>query len=88
MAAGVEPWHVIELLILGLAGVLMWNGRQLVRRVDALERDRQTVAQASLDRAEIKSELRDIKDDMKAQNSRIFERLDTIVDRLTFGNNR
>lgn len=88
MAAGVELWRVIEILALGLVGLVMWVGRQQMRRIDALERDRQTVAQAAVDRAEIKTELREIRDDMKSQTSRIFERLDTIVDRLTFGNNR
>ena len=61
---GLEPWHAIEVLALGLVGILMWTGRQLVRRVDALERERLTIEQAARDRDEIKSDLREIRDDM------------------------
>lgn len=80
--------RVLELAILGLISVVFWVGKQQMRRIDKLEQERQTIASAALDRAEIKSELKEIKDEMTRNNSRVFERLDTIMDRITFGNGR
>lgn len=86
MAADV--WRIIEVLLLGLWGILMWIGRQQIRRVDKLEQRSQTVEQSKLDRAEVKSELFAIREALERHNARTTERLDSIMDRLTFGNGR
>jgi hypothetical protein len=63
----------------GVLGMLGWN---TLARVRKLEIDRQTTSQAASERAELKQDIRALSDRMDNQHSRIFERLDTIVDGL------
>lgn len=88
-----DPWHVVELLVLAIAtlatGVLGFMSailRDTVadhgKRIGAIESNMYTRADAERGRAELKSDIRDLREEMNKQHERIFERLDTIVDRL------
>lgn len=88
-----EPWRVVEVLVAVIAtlatGVLGFMSailRDTVadhgKRIGLLESSIYTRADAERARSETKHDIAELRAEMNKQHERIFERLDTIVDRL------
>lgn len=81
-----DPWHIVELLVLGIVGLVSAVLRETVsdhgKRIGDLEATRYTRQDAAAGREELKHEIASLREQMDTQHSRIFDRLDMIVDRL------
>ena len=77
-----EFWHVVELLGLGLLGVLSWIAKQQVRRLDLLETrvNEQMVLKKDLD--EVKQTVINVDNKMTAQHNAVTSRLDQLLLRM------
>jgi hypothetical protein len=85
-----DPWRIVELLVLGIVGLVSAVMRSTLddhsKRIGQIESTIYTRAEADRGRAELKSELKSdiaaLRAEITEQHNRIFDRLDTIVDRL------
>ena len=74
--------RIIDYALGGLVSIVGWLGGTTLARVRRLELDRQTTTQAATERSELKQDIRALSDRMDNQHARLFERLDSIADRL------
>lgn len=74
-----EPWHIVELLVLGLISVVAWIIRGHHARLRDLERSRQTNEAAAKSRDELRDEIKDLRMDIRQRDQRINDKLDTVL---------
>lgn len=88
-----EPWHVVEILAAliatlatGVLGFMSAILRDTVadhgKRIGLLESSIYTRADAERARTETKSDITALRDEMRGQHDRLFEKLDQIAERL------
>ena len=80
--AGIDLWDFVKWLGAAIVGLLSYIGKRHDDRLSKLEAEAQSKGEADNQRAEIKQELRDHRTETSQKFDRVFERLDTIVDRL------
>lgn len=83
-----ELWHVIELLALGVIGVLLWSAKNQVSRIDRLERDKadKQVLEAGI--AEVKDRVESMTRHMESQHQEVTQRLDALLLNVISNNSR
>ena len=79
--SGFVLWDILKWLGGALVALLTYFGKRHDDRLTALEKEAQTREQAAAERAEIRQEIRDLASRMEVQHTRLFERLDLLVDR-------
>ena len=84
-----DPWDFAKWVGAALAGVLSWVGIDQNGRLLKLELEAQSKETAEVQRIELRDEIactrldvKELRNEMLAQHTRILERLDTIGDRL------
>ena len=80
--ASVYFWDFVKWLAAAVVGLLGYIGKRHDDRLSKLEAEAQSKGAADVQRAELKQELREHRTETSQKFDRVFERLDTIVDRL------
>lgn len=83
--AGIDLWDILKWMGAAILGLLSYIGKRHDDRLSALEAGAQTKESADQQRSELRQELREHRTETTQKFDRVFERLDTIVDRLGGG---
>lgn len=78
----IDPGRIIELLLGGSVAVLAWITKRQVERIDLLEREKADKVDVEKSLAELKTDMREHRAESREGFRRVFERLDTIADRI------
>jgi phosphoglycolate phosphatase-like HAD superfamily hydrolase len=82
---GIILWDVLKWLGAAVVGLLTYIGKRHDDRLSKLESEAQSKETADVQRSEMRQELREHRQESNVKFDRVFERLDTVLDRLNGG---
>ena len=82
MQDGSTEFRLLDWAMSSLMALLAWFGGNAIGRISKLERGKQDIEQARIERGEIKDDIHDLSQRMDSQHNRILERIDTIGDAI------